>query len=160
VNPTEGLPAQVVAKHAGMTVGDLCQADVYDAPETYDLGQGFKLYLVECMNGAYQSGYRAYIAKPAEANSEVTPVIILESSELNGGIAGTLEMVEPTFNVKTGILSTFAKGRGLGDCGESSETKISIDKKFGYSKVRTVKINAKWNCDGKYSSWPVIFKQK
>jgi hypothetical protein len=88
--------------------------------------------------------------------------VVLESldrvSEKDKSIIGTLELTEADYDPATKTLSTFAKGRGIGDCGQSSKSIVNTEDYM--ATVRTVEIRSKSKCDGKLSDWPVVFKQK
>jgi hypothetical protein len=67
-------------------------------------------------------------------------------------------MKKMLYNPQTKILSTYGKGRGLGDCGGSSKIKITLNE-YGSVDVKTIEIRRKDKCDGKLNPWPVVFKQ-
>jgi hypothetical protein len=71
------------------------------------------LLFVECVRGAYQSSYALWLAndKPPYA-PQVLPL------PLPGGESDDAPM-EPEFN--RGVLHTYGKGRGIGDCGDATE---------------------------------------
>ena len=155
VDPLEPLPEAVAKKHVGI-LGEECNLESPRATEIHDLGQGTKLYLVPCVVGAYQLSARAYIAKNNDQN--IQQVMVLAYSEISKAIVPTLNLGDPEFNRKMGILSTTTKGRGLGDCGQSSLTKISRTQ-YGI-ETYTIQVKAKPTCDGKMKPWPTVFKQK
>lgn len=153
-NPVDQLPPAVAKKHLAITDSQ-CSSDLTENVETYDLGQGHSLYLVPCYLGAYQGSWNAYIAK----GEQVDPVIVLSYDETVKAVTGTFLLTEPAYDAKTNTLTTFGKGRGLGDCGQSSVTKVILSS-YGYVSIKTTEIRAKIECDGKYNSWPIVFKQK
>lgn len=81
-------------------------------PETVALGGGKTLVLLPCGSGAYNFSTKPYImaagAKPVVAEFDFRPGMEPE---------GPPELVNASFDAKTGRLESFAKGRGLGDCG-------------------------------------------
>ncbi|NML07101.1 DUF1176 domain-containing protein [Sphingomonas sp. G-3-2-10] len=87
------------------------------AVETFALGGGKTLVLLPCGSGAYNystipfilSGGKAVIA-PFDRKPEG-----MSSTE------GSPELVNAAFDAKTGILSSYAKGRGVGDCGAGDD---------------------------------------
>lgn len=155
---SSALPDAVKTLHNALAQND-CQSDLLDQTQSYDLGKGYKLTIVPCIMGAYQGSSRVYISKDG---SSVQPVVVLESldgiSAADQSIVGTMELTEADYDPATKTLSTFAKGRGIGDCGQSSKSIISIEDYM--ATVKTVEIRSKSKCDGKMSDWPVIFKQK
>ena len=68
--------------------------------------------LLPCGSGAYNFSTKPYImtagAKPVVAEFDFRPGMEPE---------GPPELVNASFDAKTGRLESFAKGRGLGDCG-------------------------------------------
>ncbi len=153
-SPTEGLPESVLEVHRALTSD--CQDDFPSGPETYDLGHGKKLFMVPCIMGAYQGSYNAYIAS-GENNKDVTPVMVFAYDEMLKAVVATTDLTEASYDPVKKTLHTFAKGRGIGDCGQTSTSKIVVDQ-YG-AVVKTVNIRAKVECDGKMNAWPVVFKQ-
>lgn len=152
--PTDGLPESLKKVHTALTA-NACDAELDMAPESFDLGGGNTLYLVPCMFGAYQGSSNGYIVN----GDYVSQVVVLATEGKT--IVGTLDLTSASYDPKTGILSTFAKGRGLGDCGQTSQTIVKLDNKYGGITTKTIEIRSKDKCDGKYvDNWPVVFKQK
>lgn len=81
-------------------------------PETFALGEGKTLVLVPCGSGAYNFSTAPFIlslgSSLARATFDVTPGMSPD---------GPPELVNATFDAKTGRLESHAKGRGIGDCG-------------------------------------------
>jgi hypothetical protein len=74
------------------------------------------LVMVECYRGAYQSGYRMFrvpIAQPAKVRMIVLPSIPGQQAEDI--------LTDAEYDAAKGTLKHFAKGRGIGDCGESAQ---------------------------------------
>lgn len=155
VDPLEPLPESIANKHVAI-MGDACDLESPRATEIHELGMGYKLFIVPCIIGAYQLSARVYIADEKEQN--ISQVMVLEYNEISKSIVPNLDLVNPEYSRKTGILSTMAKGRGMGDCGQSSKTKITRTP-YGM-EVHTLQVNAKPDCDGKMKDWPSVFKQK
>jgi hypothetical protein len=150
--PTDGLP-DAVAKYHLAIAGEDCDPELEQGSSTFELGQGRQLHIVPCMMGAYQGSSKAYISTNG---LYPTQVIVLDKGD---ALVGSVDLMEADFDSKTGILSTWGKGRGLGDCGNASKTKIALDK-YGSVSVKTIEIRSKQKCDGKLTDWPVVFKQK
>lgn len=151
--PTDGLPESLKKVYTALQA-KACDTELDMAPESFNLGNGNTLYLVPCMFGAYQGSSNGYIVN----GDYVTQVVVLGSEGKT--IVGSLDLMEASYDAKTGILSTFAKGRGLGDCGQTSQTIVKADQ-YGGVTVKTIEIRSKDKCDGKYvDNWPVVFKQK
>ena len=73
-----------------------------------------------------------------------------------GEITSTLALMGSSFDMKTKILTTYSKSRGIGDCGASATYKL--DK----SSLQFVLLEArvKEKCDGNTNPWPVTYKKK
>lgn len=82
--------------------------------ESYALGGGKTLVLLPCGSGAYNFSSQPYIlaagAKPLVAGFDFRPGMSPD---------GPPDLVNVGFDAKTGRLTSFAKGRGIGDCGSS-----------------------------------------
>lgn len=156
VDPLEHLPSVVAKRQKVLIEDETCEADLGVSSQVIELKENVNLYLVPCIMGAYQGSSRAYILQHGNTVTEVT---VLAYDELAKAIVGSLELGEVQYDSKTAILSTFTKSRGLGDCGQSSVSKIMVDQ-YGSVTVKTVEVRAKDKCDGKYGKWPIVFKQK
>jgi len=99
---------------------DLPQANADDCgpassePMAYDLGDGARLWGVCVFAGAYNYGYAFYVADKA---GKVTPVKAPPGFDLD---SSDLILVNPYAPEDSKTLYAFNKGRGLGDCGDSS----------------------------------------
>lgn len=151
----ETLPANILAKHLAIT-GNECNSDI-PGNEEFDLGGKAKLYMIRCYMGAYQGSYKVYLSE--YDGSSITQVAVLDYSEMAKGVVSNLDLMEASYSPETKTLSTFSKGRGLGDCGTSTVSRVVISE-YGGVAIKTVEIRAKAKCDGDYKDWPVVFKQK
>lgn len=79
-----------------------------------DLGDGHTLWGVCVFAGAYNYGYEIYIADKA---GKVTPVKAPPGSDIDSEV---LTLVNPYAPDGGKTIEAFNKGRGLGDCGDSS----------------------------------------
>jgi len=115
-------------------------------PETFALGGGKTLVLLPCGNGAYNFSARPYIlaagTKPVIAGFDFRPGMEPE---------GPPELVNASFDAKTGRLESAAKGRGLGDCG-SSESYVCDGAMF-----RLVEQRAMPDCRGSVN-WLTVWR--
>jgi hypothetical protein len=86
------------------------------AVETYALGGGKTLALLPCGSGAYNFSTVPYIVEGGHA--------VLASFDFMGGGDATPTsplLTNAGWDAKTGQLSSYDKGRGLGDCGASEQ---------------------------------------
>lgn len=151
-----GKPAAaVLAKHKAIMGEDNCEPELEAQSETYQLNDKKQLVIIPCYMGAYQGSSRAYTVS---SGIYIEQVMVLAYDESTKSISATLDLTSASYDEKTKSLFTFAKGRGIGDCGQSSESKIIADE---YTvSVKTVQINAKAECDGDFDKeWPVVFQQ-
>ena len=157
VNATEGLSANVKKFHE-VVMAHQCELD-WDfvvGPETFKVDEKTQLILVPCISGAYQTSSVGYLVTNED---QIKSVVVLAFDELSQTVQPTFDMTNASFDEETKSLTTFAKGRGLGDCGQSSVTLIKKDKWSGI-QVITTEVRAKINCDGEVDTdWPVVFKQ-
>ena len=134
---------------------DECEAELEDQSETYQLNANKQLVIIPCYMGAYQGSGRAYIVSNGKY---IEQVMVLAYDDSAKSVAATLDLTSADYDEKTKTLSTFAKGRGIGDCGQASQSKIIADE---YTvSVKTVQIVSKGECDGDFDKeWPVVFTQ-
>lgn len=82
--------------------------------EVHALGGGKTLLLLPCGNGAYNFLSEPYVlsggGKPVIAKFDLPPGMVGE---------GAPNLINAQFDPATGQLGSYAKGRGLGDCGSS-----------------------------------------
>lgn len=131
-----------------------CTLDTFFEDEVHELEGGANLYIIGCMNGAYQTTEIAFLMDRFE---NVTPVITLAYDSEVGGVVGTNFLTSASYDPETQILYTHAKSRGPGDCGQSSRSQITVYD--GYPSIKTFQINAKETCDGQFTEWPIVFQQ-
>lgn len=155
-NPLADLPAKVVALHQALSEG--CEDEQLALKEVHDLGWKKKLYVIPCAMGAYQGYGHAFISSGEGDEMYVQPVAVLGYNESSKGVEPQYELGSVGYDPKTKVLSTFAKGRGIGDCGQATISKIHSEEWQVW--VKTIEVRAKPKCDGKETRWPVVFKQK
>jgi hypothetical protein len=71
-----------------------------------------RIYVLPCQAGAYNFSSKIYV----EALGEFQPQYFADYSD-DLGWTGTSQLVNVAYDADTKQLSTFAKGRGMGDCG-------------------------------------------
>ncbi|WP_244187217.1 DUF1176 domain-containing protein [Sphingomonas faeni] len=84
-------------------------------PETYALGGGKSLVILPCSTGAYNLISALFIVD----GTKITPAQLDARSGFEATGADTGTSVKSVINgeFKDGVLTSYAKGRGLGDCG-------------------------------------------
>ena len=112
------IPRNVIT--AAMKKAD-CSLPIKDALEGIDvstLDDKLKLVEVPCWRAAYQAGSILFVLDPAAP----AKARLLSFQHWNGKKIGpTLNLTMPSFEESTKVLSSFNKGRGLGDCGSIHE---------------------------------------
>ncbi|MFN9065736.1 MAG: DUF1176 domain-containing protein [Bdellovibrionales bacterium] len=133
-------------------------ADLPIEPDLVTLSPKTDLIFIPCMLGAYQGSHMGYIVKKNQA-PQVISVLAYDSSDEVKGLVASQDLVGYDFDPDTGVLSTYSKGRGLGDCGQSSKS-IIAENSAGYVSVKTIEIRHKNECDLNYDTkWTIVFKQ-
>jgi hypothetical protein len=88
----------------------------HPAPFVVRLGSGQMLWAAACSQGAYNIIYKIFIADEAGRNARTSRLPAAIPSASND----ETEVMNLNYRAKTGMLSSFAKARGLGDCGEQT----------------------------------------
>lgn len=109
---------------------------------------------VQCSLGAYQGSYQLVSWDDAAGKGRIVPVENFDFEATNP-MAGNGEMGHGSYDPATRILTNFAKGRGIGDCGA-----YTTFKPFDGEGFRIATVQAK-DCDGVFTepdTWPVVFQ--
>ena len=117
--------------------------------ETAQVDKENTLYLIPCFAGAYNIVYRVYLKS---VNDTARQLLFAKYSDKTGW-TGSKDLMNISYDAKTGTLAAFSKARGLGDCGSTSRYKWQ-DHAFKMTEYRY------WGkCDGTRltSDWPVIY---
>jgi hypothetical protein len=118
------------------------------AVERHALGGGATLILVPCGAGAYNFSTVPYVVKAGKAQ-----IAAFDSTPGWGGDDGPPMLVNAGFDTKTGELGSYAKGRGIGDCG-SAETYVWDGTRFRLTEAR-----AMGECRGS-SNWLTVWRAR
>lgn len=147
----QDLPADLVELHESRP--DACDPfDIIDStPYAYELGDGLRLYLVPCSEGAYNRFYSAYVAYAWGFELQS-----FAAYQLNGGWVSEPGIWQPDFDAETTTLSTYNLGRSIGDCG-IRQTYVWEGDRFVL-----IKVTAKPNCDGDGTpgEFPLIYERR
>ncbi|PCD04340.1 hypothetical protein COC42_08720 [Sphingomonas spermidinifaciens] len=97
--------------------GSVYEGGTGDLPpvERHALGDGKTLVLLPCGSGAYNFSTRPYLL-----GAGAKPVVAAFDGEPGMAPEGPPDLVNARFDAATGRLETYAKGRGIGDCGSSA----------------------------------------
>lgn len=108
------LPAKLPAALKARPEMKDCDADPGFDPLVARLGPGTLLWAAPCSSGAYNELFEVFVA--GEAGERAQHILLPEAIKASSG--GDGEVMNLGYDPKTGVLSAFAKARGLGDCGE------------------------------------------
>ena len=110
------------------------------------------LYILGCELYAYNSMEKAYIL---DSYGNVTNVEVAEIMS-DKSITATTDLMGTAFDQASLTLSTYSKGRGIGDCGSSGLYKFDLNSE----KFVLLEARLKENCDGDTESgWPVVYSK-
>lgn len=134
------LPPELLDRHARQSSCDPLQNLVHgDDWEIHPLTEGHILYMVPCFSGAYNFSYQLYVGRAGSDDFE--RLLFVDYIDRFGWI-GADQLVGAFFNPESLTLSSYYKGRGLGDCGTSGVWRWD---EYGF---RMVEFAAKSECDG------------
>ncbi|MCX5496303.1 DUF1176 domain-containing protein [Kaistia dalseonensis] len=153
--PVEGaVPAAPSAPAQKKLLGEDCTGAVGDSPIDPIIGRldaHRVLYGLFCDAGAYNYDYSFFVATdggPLKPISLDVPAPIQDD-------ASSGSLVNPDFDAKTLQLSSFAKGRGIGDCGSIGEWV------WDGSVFRMLSYQALDDCNGVPSTyWPMLYRAR
>jgi len=134
------LPRAVIA--SSLKTAD-CELPIGKATEfdPQDLSGGLKLVQVSCWSAAYNFGAILFAVDPKARDK--ARLLRFQTVNDERKLETVYSLTLPQFDPKRKILSTYHKGRGVGDCGEIGEWHWS---------GKDFKLTGYWNkanCDGK-----------
>jgi len=127
--------------------------------EAQPLTAGEALVLLQCWRGAYQSGalvLRVPRAAPERAQPVVLPPVPggLQLVKGQGAEDDASVLTEPVYDPATATLSSFAKGRGLGDCG------VALGWVFDGKAFQPASRDEQRRCAGSPGDWPALYRSQ
>jgi len=125
-----------------------CAADEFGpvTNETIALDATTDLVLLSCGSGAYN-----VIAKPMLVRAGRASVAPFDLSPEFGEPGAGPSIVNGGYDAKTGLLSTYAKGRGIGDCG------VAQDYAWDGTRFRLAEMRTMGECRGALG-WPTVWR--
>lgn len=116
-----------------------------------ELGDGTTIYIVPCAGGGYNLAYLAY----RDTGGEISQLQFVDYSEEESWFS-TPYLFNPEWNAETGTLTSFKKGRSLGDCGSIGEWR------YGDMGLRLERFFYQRACDGSVppGQLPLFFAAK
>lgn len=85
-----------------------------------DLGEGDKVYLIPCQSGAYNFAVKVYVGHGEGADAWYDPQFFADF-QTDVGWTGTPYIWNGFYDDATKTLTSFAKARGIGDCGSQGQ---------------------------------------
>ena len=116
-----------------------------DLVDTWRLGGGKVACAVPCFVGAYNIVFRAFLVDAA--SGRVLRPLRFAGVDARGRVQREAEVVSPAYDARTKTLSSFNRGRGLGDCGEQYRWR------WNGKRFRLVEQRVKDACDGRPGPW-------
>ncbi|MDQ0470520.1 DUF1176 domain-containing protein [Labrys wisconsinensis] len=115
-------PKALIARHVRETKAGECQ-DIDQEKDVVSSAQRLSdqetLYQIGCWRAAYQSGAMLYLGVPS-APAAARRLVFETLDEATGKIAARLASpTDPSEVDEAGVMASFHKGRGIGDCGAS-----------------------------------------
>ena len=111
------------------------------------------VYAISCTAGAYNFGSRYWSVRNGDFLG--AELLMFADSDGAGGFTGTDILINPALDAQKGEITSFAKGRGIGDCGSAGRWKWD-----GY-RFMLQELRAQDACTGVDSEhWPVVFRAK
>ncbi len=124
-------------------------AEHVDMLKTWPLDGKTVVCAVPCFVGAYNIIYRAYLVNAT--TGDMMRDVRFPMLDAKGRMMRQNEIVSPVFDANGRILSSFNRGRGLGDCGEQYRWH------WNGKNFQLVEQRMKDACDGKSGSWRKVW---
>ncbi len=140
-----GLPAKPSAGVKALAAKAECDTDQNSGaePEAYRLSADKVLWQVPCWSGAYNDSSLFVIVDNKGGGARIAPLDVADD-----GVA-----VNAAYDPQTRILGAYNKGRGVGDCGESSEWAWTGEV-FALTSAASMPV-----CHGQ-AAWPITYQAK
>ena len=158
IESTNAIPVEILNMHIAQCPefkrdgADMMIMEVYELPKLEYSSTTSEFYLLGCNNYAYNFMGKGYIYSPIYKT--VTLVSVADIAG-DGSISATSDLMGFEYVPATLTLSTFQKGRGMGDCGSASSYLYNPN----LEKFTLLEARVKDQCDGKNTEWPVVYKK-
>lgn len=145
---TDGFPLELRDSHTECRHEELPEGI---EPTTHSLGAGQLLHIVPCWAGAYNLGSLVFVT---EAQGGEPQLVTFDEYLPDGKRTPTEVLVNVEFNPESGVLTSFNKARGIGDCGSMGKWL------WRASTFQLVEFRAR-ECGGEPvapSEWPILYR--
>ncbi|MEM7069856.1 MAG: DUF1176 domain-containing protein [Pseudomonadota bacterium] len=113
--------------------------------------EGSKMFVIPCgLPGAYNFLHTVLILDEKENKVRTLPLPTMGQR----GPSVTETAYNTNWDDRKSTLTSFYKGRGLGDCGASN---VWYWEGGYYSNFEMIEAYVKWECDGKHDDWPKVW---
>jgi hypothetical protein len=116
--------------------------------EIVQLDETNRAYILPCWSAAYNFGWKVFVENSGTFSQAVFP----EFSASAGWTASTF-IVNYAWDDASKSLSSFYKGRGIGDCGSAGIWR------WGEYAFRLTEFRSKEDCDGAEGGFPVVYSE-
>ena len=158
IEDVKTIPAEILNLHIAQCPefqgerAEMLTSEVFELPKSEYSSTTNELYVMGCDLYAYNSMGKAYIFNATYKS--VTPVSVADVTG-DGSIFATSDLMGVGYEPETLTLSTWQKGRGIGDCG--SAISYTYDSRF--EKFMLTEARVKDQCDGEETDWPIVYKK-
>ena len=131
-----------------------CEVDqAQRADVAYALDDQTNLVMLGCYIGPYQASYLVFVAP--KTTPEMAQILSLPKGPIRSGDYPETEgeFTEAQWDSRSSTLSTYERGRGPGDCGESLSWTY-----LGKGQWRLSEQHALYRCGGGFREWPQLYK--
>lgn len=146
----EPIPDTLLARHAANSQCEPPNLLVNRADQwSFRMSATETLHMLPCWSAAYNFGWLVYVQNQYETRQQY-----FAFPSQAGGWMASADLTNAGYDAQTLTLSSFAKGRGLGDCGTSG-----IWQWDGYT-FALLEFSAKYECDGEGypGEFPIIYR--
>jgi hypothetical protein len=121
-----------------------------------DLGEGNTVYLIPCQAGAYNFAHKVYVGHGEESDAWFDPQFFADFGT-DVGWTGTPYIWNGFYDDATRTLASFAKARGIGDCGSQGTWQWN-GYLFVLTEMRARDCSDDIDPDGEMPEFPVVYE--
>lgn len=158
IEDVKAIPTEILNLHNAQCPefqgerAEMMISEVFELPKSEYSSTTNELFVLGCDMYAYNSMRKAYIYNATYKS--VTPVAVADVMG-DGSITATSDLMGVGYEPETLTLSTFQKGRGMGDCGSA----ITYTYNTTFEKFMLTEARVKDQCDGEETDWSIVYKK-